>query len=114
MPSPRTTSVLGHDVIADTVNPIDLSREMWRGAATAAAAKLLDVELVCSDPTEHRRRVETRAADIPGHKIPTWADVLAREYHPWNDHVLRVDTAHRDTADCARQIATKVRALNET
>jgi len=37
---------------------------------------------VCSDVTEHRRRVEERTADIPGHAEPTWDDVISREYEP--------------------------------
>lgn len=102
---------LGHNVIADTVNPIDLSREMWRDAADAVSATLLDVELICSDPAEHRRRVESRGADIPGHKIPNWEDVIAREYHPWDKDVFRVDTALHDATDCADQIAAAVHAL---
>ncbi len=102
---------LGHNVIADTVNPIDLSREMWRDAAAVVPAKLLNVELICSDSAEHRRRVEMRLADIPGHKQPSWADVQAREYHPWDGEVLRVDTALSTPTECADQIATALRAL---
>jgi hypothetical protein len=43
---------------------------------------LLEVEVVCSDTREHRRRVETRRTDIPGLKLPAWGDVLVREYAP--------------------------------
>src|SRR5438093_6817984 len=56
----------GLDVVADTVNPIELTRRWWAEAAKTCDARLLNLEIVCSDPTEHRRRVETRRSDIVG------------------------------------------------
>ncbi|HEY2179286.1 MAG TPA: AAA family ATPase [Caulobacteraceae bacterium] len=90
---------LGHTVVADTVNPIPLTRRAWRAVARAAGAASLDVEVVCGDPVEHRRRVETRARDIPGHVDPSWAEVLARDYRPWRGARLRIDTAGRTVKD---------------
>ncbi|MQX37255.1 AAA family ATPase [Roseospira navarrensis] len=90
---------LGHLVVADSVNPIALTRAAWRDVAARAGVPLLDVEVVCSDPEEHRRRVETRPADIPGQRLPTWAQVQAREYAPWDGERLVVDTAGRAVAD---------------
>lgn len=84
---------LGCDVIADTVNPIALTRQLWAETAGAAGARLLDVEIICSDPDEHRRRIETRQADLPGHVLPDWQAVLDRDYHPWAQPVLTLDTA---------------------
>ena len=85
---------LGRIVIADCVNPWPLTRNAWRDVATRAGVGSLDVEVVCSDQTEHRRRVESRAADIPGHQLPTWQDVVERDYYPWDTEPrLIVDTA---------------------
>jgi hypothetical protein len=53
------------------------------------------VEVICSDVAEHRRRVASRSADIPGLKLPTWSEVEAREYEPWDGKHLVIDTAHR-------------------
>jgi hypothetical protein len=39
--------------------------------------------------------VETRIADIPGLKLPTWEEVVSREYHPWDREHLVIDTAGR-------------------
>ncbi|MCV2395329.1 AAA family ATPase [Actinotalea sp. M2MS4P-6] len=98
---------LGLSVVADTVNPIPLTRDAWHSVAGATDARLLEVEVVCSDPGEHRRRVERRTADIAGHALPTWAEVEARTYHPWPG-ALRVDTAVPGAAD---DVLTAVRAL---
>jgi len=84
---------LGHPVVADTVNPWQLTRDAWRQAAMDAGSTYLDVEVVCSDPVEHRRRVESRQPDISGFKLPTWAEVIEREYHRWDVEPIRIDTA---------------------
>jgi predicted kinase len=79
--------------VADSVNPPAASREEWRAVALRASVPYLEVELVCVDPEEHRRRVETRVSDIAGHKLPTWDDVLGREYDAWDSQHLTVDTS---------------------
>lgn len=83
---------LGRTVIADSVNPIEITRQAWRNVAARAGTKSIDVEIICSDQNEHRRRVETRTADIAGHDLPTWSEVINREYHQWTSDRLIVDT----------------------
>ncbi len=63
---------LGNTVIADCVNPISITREAWSQVAQRAAVSAIQVEVICSDKVEHRRRVETRQTDIEGHVNPTW------------------------------------------
>lgn len=84
---------LGALVVADGVNPVPESRIGWRTAACAAGAPIVEVELVCGDPEEHRRRVEGRVADIDGFVLPSWASVRSREYLDWTEPRLIVDTA---------------------
>ena len=38
-----------------------------------------------SGAAEHRRRVESRTADIPGHQVPTWVEVQADGWVPWDE-----------------------------
>lgn len=83
----------GHDVVADSVNPLGITRQAWAAAARTARATLIDVEVICSDPHLHRRRVEARTSDIEGLTVPTWQQVEDRTYEPWDREVLRVDTA---------------------
>jgi len=58
---------LGISVVADCVNPVSESRNGWKQTAGRCTAQLVEIEIVCSDPVEHRNRVEGRTADIPGH-----------------------------------------------
>ena len=83
----------GQTVIVDCVNPVAESRQGWRAAATPARRPLIEVEIVCSDPIEHRRRVEGRVSDIDGLILPTWQSVLDREYSPWHEPRVVIDTA---------------------
>ncbi|WP_341897282.1 AAA family ATPase [Ferrovibrio terrae] len=100
---------LGLTVIADSVNPVAASRAGWRAAAAAAGAQAIEIEVVCSDAAEHRRRVEARQADIPGHVLPRWQDVLAMDYEAWAvDHVI--DTAGRDIAALAADLAVRLKS----
>jgi hypothetical protein len=80
-------------VVADSCNPIELTRREWEQVALQARARYVNIEVVCSDVREHRRRVETRASAVPGLKQPTWQDVEGREYHDWTVDRIVVDTA---------------------
>lgn len=83
----------GLTVIADAVNAFQLTRDAWRTLATEMGVGILEVELICSDTSLHRKRVEERQADIPGHKLPTWKRVIERQYDPWDLDHLVIDTA---------------------
>lgn len=83
----------GQTVVVDCVNPVEESRQAWADMASQVAAELLNIEVVCSDPQEHRRRVEHRQVDVPGLNPPTWQSVLSHEYEAWDQPPLRLDTA---------------------
>ena len=85
---------LGHVVIADSVNPLAITRHAWIEVATQAGVNFVEVETVCSDPREHQRRVETRTSDIAGLRVPTWDAVVSRDYQPWDRERIVIDTAH--------------------
>ena len=102
---------LGRTVIADSVNPEPLTRDAWRVVAGRAGAPAVEVEVVCSDVQEHRRRVETRPADIPGHQLPDWRAVCERDYQPWDRAVLVIDTAGRAVEPCAAEIEARLPGL---
>jgi predicted kinase len=95
---------VGLTVIADSVNPLQITRDAWHDVPKRAGARSIDVEITCSDKHEHRRRIETRQADIAGHRIPTWDEVATREYHVWKSEHVVADTAHEDTAAVVRRI----------
>jgi predicted kinase len=90
---------LGLDVIADTVNPIQVTRQAWRNVAESLETPFVEIEVVCSDDREHRHRVETRVADIPGLVLPTWEQVRNRKYDIWDRDRIVIDTARQTVAE---------------
>jgi predicted kinase len=84
---------LGLAVVADSVNPLRVTRAAWREVASRAGVPFVEIEVVCSNAAEHRHRVETRPADIAGLRQLTWGEVMSREYEPWDGKRLVIDTA---------------------
>jgi predicted kinase len=101
---------LGRTVVADCVNPWPATRREWSLVADRAAVRALPVEVLCSDVDEHRRRVEARVADIAGHRLPTWADVIERDYRPWDVDRLVVDTARLNVQQSVQTILSAISA----
>lgn len=102
--------MLGLSVVADCVNPVRETREAWEAVAQRAGVELVNVEVVCSNAAEHRRRVEARHADVSSGDgrwaPPNWDTVEAskRDYQPWPVPVLRVDTALGQVEEWAEKL----------
>jgi predicted kinase len=96
---------VGRTVVADCVNPWPLTRDAWRAIAVESGVRLVEVEVVCSDAKEHRRRVESRVSDIAGHRVPTWQEVVERDYREWDRPRLVIDTARLSVPESVRTIA---------
>ena len=95
---------LGRTVISDSVNPIHLSRDAWISVAKRAQVCVAEVEIICSDPLQHRQRVETRASDINGLRLATWEEVISREYEPWHRQHIVIDTAGRHVLESVQEL----------
>lgn len=95
---------IGRTVIADSVNPLQLTRDAWVEVANTTGVSFVEIEVKCSDAIEHRRRVEARIADIPGFSLPTWDEVVSREYDPWNRERLVIDTSNRTVAESVKRL----------
>ena len=67
---------LGSNVIGDSVNGWSVTRNAWRDTGVRAGAQLIEVEIICSDSKEHRRRIETRVSEVPGLILPDWQAVI--------------------------------------
>jgi predicted kinase len=98
---------LGRTVVADCVNPWPETRDAWVAVAARAGVAVLEVEIVCTDRDEHRRRVEQRLHDEGAG--PTWPDVLTRDYREWARARVIVDTA-RSSDEAVDAIAAAMRA----
>ena len=103
--------LVGRTVIADSVNPIPLTRDLWLSIAKAAHHEAIEVEIKCSDIAEHQHRVETRVADIPGHRVPTWQEVVTRDYQHWDRQHLVIDTATQTLMQAVALIVDEVDAI---
>jgi hypothetical protein len=53
----------------------------------------VEIEIICSDLAEHRRRVEGRVTDIEGLIQPSWDQIMSKTYEPWDRDRLVLDTA---------------------
>lgn len=100
----RAQLAQGLPVLADCVNPLPVTRAAWRAVARDTRVPLLDVEVICSDTEEHRRRVESRVADVPGLGLPTWVSVAQHDYSRWVGERLVVDTASMDAEQAAARV----------
>ena len=99
---------LGISVVADSCNPIELTRRAWEQVALKAFARYVNIEIVCTDVREHRRRVESRESTVPGLKPPTWSEVEIREYDKWVVNRIVVDTSKKSEADCFDELVSKL------
>jgi predicted kinase len=94
----------GTSVVADSCNPIELSRNDWEQVAVETGSNFVNIEVVCSDKREHRRRVEDRSSTVPGLKLPTWREVEARQYDEWSRDRILLDTSGRPEAACLDEL----------
>ncbi|MBQ0711135.1 AAA family ATPase [Ochrobactrum sp. AP1BH01-1] len=83
---------LGHTVIVDSVNAIEITRQAFRDVARKTGSRWLQVEVVCSDAAMHRLRAETRRSTVEGWTPPNWEQIRKRRFEPWKPD-LRVDTS---------------------
>ncbi|WP_273838149.1 kinase [Providencia rettgeri] len=88
----RENLQLGGTVIADSVNPLALTRDTYREIALSTRTDYLEIEIVCSDIIEHRKRVETRVSEVEGLTLPDWKQVTDLVYEPWSREHLVLDS----------------------
>jgi predicted kinase len=96
----------GSSVVADAVNSVREAREGWQRAAERTRSVLRVVEVVCSDPGEHRRRIQSRRGDSTYPDAGGWQQVRARPFEPWTlpQPRLVLDTARMTEHECERAL----------
>lgn len=102
---------LGMSVVADSCNPIELTRREWERVAREAHARYVNIEIICTDTVEHRRRVESRDATVPGLQLPTWDQVENRAYDEWTVERIVIDTSGGIEA-CFAELLQKIARWN--
>ena len=88
----RDNLQLGLSVVADSANLLHITRNAWRAVAIDTGVRVVEIELICSDKEEHRRRVEGRRAHPENFEMPTWESVLERQCDLWVSGHLVIDT----------------------
>src|SRR5262249_34921693 len=88
---------------------IELTRSEWEAVAHSAQARCVNIEVICSDKREHRRRVESREATVAGLILPTWNEVERREYHDWTKDRIVVDTARKTEDESFDELSFKLK-----
>ena len=99
---------LGNIVVADSVNPLKVTRDAWLSVAARSGAPAVEIEIICSDQAEHRRRVETRASDVAGLVKPNWEEVTARDYEDWGQSPITIDTAKQGVEEAVAELMSKL------
>ena len=98
----------GVSVVADSCNPIELTRREWEQVALDAGARYVNIEVICSDARKHRTRVETRGSTVQGLRMPTWAEVEHREYHDWTVERIVLDTSRRSEGERLDELLSRL------
>ncbi len=99
----------GLSVVADSVNPLEITREAWRNVAINTGCNFCEIEILCSNKQEHKKRIESRTSDIEGLKLPSWNDVTNRNYEPWTKDRIVIDTAGKSIPESQEELARYLR-----
>lgn len=103
--------LVGNDVVVDTVNASPEARAAWPNAARRGGGRLVIIETSLNDSVEHQERVTKRRADIPGHIVPTWDDVVRGSWSDWDEQRDGRRTVV-DTHDTDLALAAVTAAIN--
>ncbi|EPG0532512.1 AAA family ATPase, partial [Vibrio harveyi] len=76
----RDNLELGLSCIADSCNPIKLTRYEWQQVATSMSAHFVNIEISCSDENEHKQRVDSRKNEVENLQLPNWRQVYPSDF----------------------------------
>ena len=99
---------LGLSVIADSCNPIKLTRDEWQEVAISAGAHFINIEIKCSDPVEHECRANIRDCQVTDLILPTWEQIKNRRYEQWERDVIQIDTAGKSVEQSFHELMNKL------
>jgi predicted kinase len=100
--------LLNNNVVADSCNPFELTRREWENVAKTCNSHYINIEMVCKNTEVHKSRIENRKNEVVTLELPTWNDVLHREYHPWTQEHLVIDTSENDIKECILRIQKNI------
>lgn len=99
---------LGLSVAADSCNPIEITRREWEKIAQSSNCDFINIEIICSDQSEHKKRAESRVSEIENLKLPNWNKIINREFHKWERERIILDTAHKTIYESEYELNRKI------
>lgn len=99
---------VGHNVVADSCNPIVLTRREWEEVAVRDNCRYINIEVVCYDKEEHQRRCETRSSEVAGLQLQTWSEIQNREYDAWEGCRITIDTANKSAEESFAELKQEI------
>ncbi len=99
---------LNINVVADSCNPIALTREEWENVAKTNHCDYINIEVTCSDKDEHKKRTQHRISEIENLKPPLWEEIENREYHKWQKERIVIDTANKAITESELELKQKI------
>jgi predicted kinase len=91
----------GNGVVIDAVNAVEPAREQWLKLAARCGIAIRFVEVVCSDESVHRARLEARGRQLAHLAEPTWHAVEQSldEWEAWSGETGAVPRITVDSMD---------------
>ncbi|WP_341516608.1 AAA family ATPase [Citrobacter gillenii] len=105
----RENLKMGATVIADSVNPLAITRDAYRDVALSGGSDYLEIEVVCTDQVQHHKQVEQRKPEVEGLSLPDWNDVTSLSYETWDRERLILDSAKLSVSQSVEMV---IEALN--
>ncbi|MDR0349134.1 MAG: ATP-binding protein [Tannerella sp.] len=91
----------GNSIISDQCNPWKLTRNEFKNTAIENNCAYVNIEIICSNREEHKRRIENR-------KFPPWEAINKWNYESWDEEHIIIDTANRTIEACTKELIEKL------
>ena len=95
-------------VIVDALNGQPTTRDIWVNVAHAADAEIIEIEVVCSDQAEHRRRLYDRREPTRTGTPQSFA--VAKRYQAWDRERMVIDTSTTSVEEAVGKIRKAITA----
>lgn len=99
---------LNLNVVADSCNPINLTRKEWQEIAQSNNCDYINIEIICSNKLEHKKRAEFRRSEIENLILPEWNEIENREYQDWDGERILIDTANKTIEESENELKYKI------
>ena len=93
---------IGNNVISDQCNPWKLTRDHYNNVAIKNNCKHINIEIICTDKEEHKKRIEDRG-------YPKWEEINKWGYDQWDEEHIVIDTANRTIEECTNELVEKMK-----